>query len=178
MNSISNTNTWTTVEKKKSRTSTNSSHLQNTPFISGFKPTFNHSDKKDLTKTKLCRSAITGGICPHADRCRFAHSKEELKPPKCGFGDKCKNVWYEVREGKFVPGKWKNCNFIHEGETKDNYLERLRIQVKTPTKAPVQPTTPTEIETGTVLKIPKDMVLTTVEKMLESGETDIRVEII
>ena len=48
-----------------------------------------------LNKTQMCNSVSSNIKCRHGDKCRYAHSKEELV---CGYGDSCKS---------------KNCDRLH-----------------------------------------------------------------
>ncbi|ARF10097.1 hypothetical protein Indivirus_14_4 [Indivirus ILV1] len=48
-----------------------------------------------LNKTQMCNSVSSNIKCRHGDKCRYAHSKEELV---CGYGDSCTS---------------NNCNRIH-----------------------------------------------------------------
>ena len=41
---------------------------------------------KSLTHTKMCLSVIKGFPCKHGDKCRFAHSEDQLQVPVCFFG--------------------------------------------------------------------------------------------
>lgn len=43
-----------------------------------------------VQKTCMCKSVGTNFPCRHGDRCRFAHTIDELEVPRCRFGDKCK----------------------------------------------------------------------------------------
>ena len=53
------------------------------------------SEIKTIVKTQMCNSVSSNIKCRHGDKCRYAHSKEELI---CGYGDSCKS---------------KNCDRIH-----------------------------------------------------------------
>ena len=43
-----------------------------------------------VQKTCMCKSVGTKFPCRYGDRCRFAHTIDELEVPRCRFGDKCK----------------------------------------------------------------------------------------
>jgi hypothetical protein len=45
--------------------------------------------------------------------CTFAHTMEELTPSVCGYQDQCRNK--------------DKCNYIHSGETKEQYVSRLGL---------------------------------------------------
>jgi Skp family chaperone for outer membrane proteins len=42
-------------------------------------------------KTKLCNNIKEKGICPFGDKCRFAHTQEEIRKAPCAFQKNCKN---------------------------------------------------------------------------------------
>ena len=82
---------------------------------------------KSLSRTKMCMSVAKGVPCRHGDRCRFAHSQEELQVAKCFFGCNCRFV-RQTNQGWWVnAGGDKKCTFIHEGEDKENYVKRMGI---------------------------------------------------
>ena len=92
---------------------------------------------KSLTRTKMCLSVAKGIKCKHGDKCRFAHSQEELQIPVCFFGCNCRLV--RQTPGGFTNSggpKSKLCSFIHEGETKSNFFKRTGIQTTTPRVTP------------------------------------------
>ena len=75
-------------------------------------PTMSLADKKALLyKTEMCRSFEETGYCKYAERCHFAHSREELRPlqrhPKFKT-EVCKTFW---DKGSCPYGK--RCCFIH-----------------------------------------------------------------
>jgi hypothetical protein len=80
--------------------------------------------KNNLQKTKLCLSFINKVSCPHGDKCRYAHSINELG--KCFFGDKCRFVKKEKNIYANI-SKTKICEFKHLNENSDNYLARVGI---------------------------------------------------
>ena len=77
-----------------------------------------------LLKTRMCMSVATKTQCKHSN-CRFAHSTDELTPSFCAFNDSCKLV-------RTVGGKIKNrsknkiCEYIHIGETKEEFNDRIK----------------------------------------------------
>lgn len=101
------------------------------------------ADQKKLREakkyTKLCDSVTSGKPCRHGERCRFAHSIEQLTVSPCFFEEKCRHV-------KNVGGMIHNidgrpcCRHIHPGETKDHFLKRTGVQLPTP-PAPTSPPT-------------------------------------
>ena len=104
------------------------------------------ADQKKLREakkyTKLCDSVTSGKPCRHGERCRFAHSIEQLTVSPCFFEEKCRHV-------KNVGGMIHNidgkpcCRHIHPGETKDHFLKRTGVQLPT-TPAPTSPPTSTQ----------------------------------
>ncbi len=100
-----------------------------------------------LTKTRLCLSVKKGVKCPHGkDKCKFAHSKEELRVVSCLFGDRCSYVCkknsYIESDQTFILYNNKSsenndiglfnsrrnvsriCYYIHPKESKKNYIKR------------------------------------------------------
>ena len=63
-----------------------------------------------LNKTQMCNSVSSNIKCRHGDKCRYAHSKEELV---CGYGDSCTS---------------NNCNRIHP---RNNIKEEVKVAVIT-----------------------------------------------
>ena len=80
------------------------------------------------TNTKFCNSVgALGGICPH-DNCNFAHTLQELTPPKCDRGCDCKFVKV-IRDDANKPHLHNTndgfCKFFHPPmEDKIEYLNR------------------------------------------------------
>jgi len=97
--------------------------------------------------TKLCDSVTSGKPCRHGERCRFAHSIEQLTVSPCFFKEKCRHV-------KKVDGLIHNidgkpcCKHIHPCETKEHFLQRTGVQLPTPPTPPTQPTPSTPSRRG------------------------------
>lgn len=53
------------------------------------KPADERAKTLGWVRTKPCLSVIKGIPCPHGDKCRFAHTPEELQIKSCHFGDRC-----------------------------------------------------------------------------------------
>lgn len=95
----------------------------------------NKTTGKGIVKTRLCKSlTIKGGVCRHNERCRFAHTPNELNVIPCSFGDRCRRV-------KQINGKWTNvdsqiCPFGHSGESENKLLlcQRIGMVLTTPRK--------------------------------------------
>jgi len=69
--------------------------------------------QRSTFKTKPCALVLSSGKCMKKG-CTFAHTTEEFKPIKCRDDTLC--VYSKT-----------TCNFIHTGETKENYLTRMKI---------------------------------------------------
>jgi len=82
---------------------------------------------KRLEKTRMCVSVSLGVPCKFLEKCKFAHSIEDLNVAQCIFDKDCSYV--EFTED----GIWKNvnthkiCGFIHPKETMCNYIDRVKI---------------------------------------------------
>lgn len=61
--------------------------------------------KETFTKTKMCKFRR----CKKPE-CTFAHSIDELVPKECFFKERC---------------KIRTCHFLHPGETKQDYLNKI-----------------------------------------------------
>jgi hypothetical protein len=85
-------------------------------------------------RTRVCVSVTSKKPCPHGDKCNFAHNSKELNPGKCSFGQNCRNS--------------EKCKFIHEGESTQEYSERLGVfpALRIPIPIPQTPIiTPTQV---------------------------------
>lgn len=86
-------------------------------------------DEKAIRKlkkcTKMCLSVLNGTTCRHGDKCRFAHSEEELTIGECFFGSRCKHVYYN--KGEYMSIKGKQCQHKHPAETDSNYYNRTGL---------------------------------------------------
>ena len=75
-------------------------------------------------KTILCKSVLYGTKCIYPPgKCNFAHNSLELQPRSC-MNRKCKFVKC-INNEVFINNGSKKCMFIHEGETKNNFVNRL-----------------------------------------------------
>jgi hypothetical protein len=92
-------------------------------------------------RTRICNSVVENRKCPHGEKCRFAHSLEELNLVPCRFGDKCKLVCFEDSY-KNVSKTTRVCKFSHPEETKINYAERVGITIPKSHVAIPQPVVP------------------------------------
>jgi hypothetical protein len=130
---------------------------------------------KSLTRTKMCLSVTEGVPCRHGDRCRFAHSQEELQVAKCFFGCNCRFV-RQTNQGWWMnAGGDKKCTFIHEGESKENYVKRVGIATgsqdsspkSTPLGTPKPSRSPSPALLPVVSELPKTSVWGKVPKISE-----------
>jgi len=97
------------------------------PFIPKGKPSI--TPPSDLTCTKMCRSVFTNKHCYHGERCRFAHSIEQLNPSKCGFGNMCDKIICDDFSCRNNPLRFV-CEFIHPNETKETFCDRIGVTPK------------------------------------------------
>jgi len=87
------------------------------------------SMRTTLVRSKMCRSVETGRPCPHGDKCRYAHSPEELEVAPCFFKDACNRV-------SKVGDCYKNCGrrkclFLHPDEDMTSYCYRIGLSGRT-----------------------------------------------
>lgn len=66
-------------------------------------------------KTRMCRRVLGGRACPRGSRCRYAHSREELKPPDS------RNLYAKTRICRYIYDKkacplGERCPFAHSIE--------------------------------------------------------------
>lgn len=86
------------------------------------KPSFYEKAKelvadKNITRNNNYKSRMctNGANCPYGSKCRFAHSKDELRVVLCFYGTECTNV---------------NCPHVHTSNTKEQeeYLKKIEEQ--------------------------------------------------
>ena len=91
-----------------------------------------HSDKKDRRSTikrwRPCRSVELGRPCNRGDACRSAHSLDELTIERCRFHN-CGRITRRPDGTFYNVDNNRPCNYIHEEERQDNYLQRLGMHV-------------------------------------------------
>ena len=83
--------------------------------------------------TRVCESFKTGKQCRHGERCRYAHSLEELVPRKCAFGHECRKIHAKT-------GNVCECSHPKEDgtwETAAEVIERMNLKVPLPLKREV-----------------------------------------
>jgi hypothetical protein len=119
---------WTEVKKKdKKKVCSPSSSLNS------FKTSTTSSS--DSSFTKLCDYFMKKQDCPHKNRCRYAHSEEQLIIKNCSFDKDCKFLKYKDNSEKI-------CKYIHSFETKEEYFNRIRNKedkdIKLPSKENIE----------------------------------------
>jgi hypothetical protein len=91
-----------------------------------------HSDKKGRRPTikrwRPCRSVELGRPCNRGDACRSAHSLDELTIERCRFHN-CGRIARRPDGTFYNVDDNRPCNYIHEEERRDNYLQRLGMHV-------------------------------------------------
>jgi hypothetical protein len=143
----------------------------------GVKRVVKEVTKKDMSKTQVCKSVWTKSKCPHGERCRFAHTEEELRMIPCKWDTKCKHG--------------QKCRFAHSGESKKDFIERTKPPVNTglkmvfhqkkPIVGKVIKATPepemSKEKDLQVIEVPKDLAIGVIKSMIESGRTNFHVKI-
>jgi hypothetical protein len=76
-------------------------------------------------KTRMCKSIEGGFPCSHGEKCRFAHSLEELVTRNCIFKDNCRFV--KFKNGKLVNNESNICMNKHPHENQDEFMERTGL---------------------------------------------------
>lgn len=182
-----------------------------------------NTEREETYKTKMCKSVEEGRKCINGDSCRFAHDIKQLSIKDCIFASRCTFVNSDTINGNIVytnnNTKQKLCQFLHPGETIENYVSRmthtkpslLRNQstpvssrpmskckatengswskiVRKPISHPslniielsenTEESTETEETEEIVVKVPKDAVEQALKAVLESGKTNVRIELV
>ena len=147
------------------------------------RPNKKNNDRADNSCTQMCRSFNTDQDCPHGDKCRYAHSYEELRPRECRFEDYCRNVVFE--DGAYNNLNCRGCGFIHPEETKENFVSRNREKVvpaprtnKRPRQQKIKENTKVKDTDEVVLCVPKDLAMAAFKSMVEAGKTKFRIELV
>jgi hypothetical protein len=86
--------------------------------------------------TRVCESFKSGEQCRHGERCRFAHSLEELTPRSCAFGHECRKI--HAKTGNV-------CEYSHpqedgRWETAAEVVARMNLRVPLPSRKVVKVT--------------------------------------
>ena len=112
---------------------------QNTDFSDGWKTIINKEASKSISdpvqvskllqKTQMCESAKMSTVCRHGNRCRFAHTPEELVIRDCAFNVDCRFVVY--RNGVYCNSRGKKiCTRIHPEEQIEEYYYRTGLKIR------------------------------------------------
>jgi hypothetical protein len=100
-------------------------------IVVGHKSFYENKKSKNLSiqdniKTKLCFSLKLKKLCIHGNKCKYAHSKDELNIKNCSFNDNCNKIKKEC-DGKIV-NNGSICFYIHPGETKEEFFSRTGMK--------------------------------------------------
>ena len=99
-----------------------------------------------LTKTRLCWSVEKGVACPHGkDKCKFAHSLDELRMSPCVFGGHCRFVQLHGISNYKNCGD-RVCQYLHPDECQASFMSRTgydKIKIKEVPKPTTKTTTKT-----------------------------------
>lgn len=113
-----------------------------------------------VSKTTISERLYKCKACPSANctkqKCKFAHSIEELRSPECAFGETCHK---------------KECGFKHPQETVENYRQRIGFVMPTFYPQVTLSTTETKKETQ-VKKLASCFVQTKIIQNEEDYEED------
>ena len=85
--------------------------------------------------TRVCESFKSGKQCRHGERCRYAHSLEELSPRRCVFGSQCRKIHTST-------GNVCECSHPKEDgtfETPEDVAIRMNLFVQLPSRKVVTP---------------------------------------
>lgn len=78
-------------------------------------------------KIVFCKSFLNKTPCSYGERCRYAHSYEELNLRNCVFGKKCKLVHFNDSTKNYINKKnGTKCLYLHPNETKNDFLTRMK----------------------------------------------------
>ena len=83
----------------------------------------------------MCESFKSGKQCRHGERCRYAHSLEELVPRRCVFGSQCRKIHTST-------GNICECSHPKEDgtfETPEDVAIRMNLFVQLPSRKVVTP---------------------------------------
>jgi hypothetical protein len=78
-------------------------------------------DRK-LLRTNMCKSVANNTPCPHGEKCRFAHSLDELNVSDCVFGDECRFIAFRCNNSSKT---CKTCRHKHPQESREEFFERI-----------------------------------------------------
>ena len=75
---------------------------------------FERAQQNQMTCTRVCKSVLNRTTCPHGIRCRFAHTRDQLRAQPCHWREHCK--------------KKDTCKFPHTDEEIAIATAKLRAQ--------------------------------------------------
>jgi|SaaInlV_165m_DNA_2_1040747.scaffolds.fasta_scaffold00065_36 hypothetical protein len=82
---------------------------------------------RSMPKSKLCGCVTEGAHCQYGERCKYAHSLQELYPDRCKHGQKCRCI--TVGYDKTVRNNQRShrvCMYTHD-ESHLDYLKRTGL---------------------------------------------------
>ena len=127
--STMNMSGWETIPTRKCRKTTSITQEPEKKTYCKTKPIIN---------SRLCKSKIEGGKCPHGDTCRFAHRLEDLVLSPCS--ERACSLVCSTKQGGFTNSGSFKCFKQHEGETRTNYFKRIGLsKFATPTRKVTPP---------------------------------------
>ena len=111
----------------------------------------------NLAKTRMCNSVEKKETCRHGEKCRFAHSLEELVTRNCFFKGECRFVKFD--KGKLVNNGREICRNKHPHESQDEFIERVGLShYKTRDVPTLVPTcVPSLVQSPKVISLEKSM---------------------
>jgi hypothetical protein len=107
----------------------------------------------NLAKTRMCNSVEKKETCRHGEKCRFAHSLEELVTRNCFFKGECRFVRFE--NGKLVNNGRDICRNKHPHESQDEFIERVGLAHYKTREVPTR--VPRHVEAPKVIALEKSM---------------------
>ena len=107
----------------------------------------------NLAKTRMCNSVEKKETCRHGEKCRFAHSLEELVTRNCFFKGECRFVKFE--NGKLVNNGRDICRNKHPHESQDEFIERVGLAHYKTREVPTR--VPRHVEAPKVIALEKSM---------------------
>jgi hypothetical protein len=87
--------------------------------------------EKKFVRTKPCHNVLREnetefGVC-QLPTCDYAHSLDELCPPKCIFGIQCKYKGGKLHPVLLTIDSTTKCKYLHPDETEEQWIKRANI---------------------------------------------------
>ena len=87
--------------------------------------------EKKFVRTKPCHNVLREnetefGVC-QLPTCDYAHSLDELCPPKCIFGTQCKYKGGKLHPVLLTIDSTTKCKYLHPDETEEQWITRANI---------------------------------------------------